>query len=56
MRRYPENATERQRRKIDNLSELSAYAYGFSDDKPGVAYWLIIVGMTAFAAWRIFYA
>lgn len=46
-RRYPAQATEKQRREIDNMSELSAYAYGFSDKKPGLTYWIILAIMIA---------
>ena len=49
---YPANATETQRREIDRLSDLSAYAYGFSDEKPGVVYWIIVAAMCGFVAWR----
>lgn len=50
---YPAGATEAQKRDIDNLSELSAYAYGFSDEKPGPAFWIIILCMVGFIAWTV---
>lgn len=29
-------------------SELARYAFGYSDKKPGLAYWLIIAGMVLY--------
>ena len=34
-------------------SELARYAYGWSDKKPGWAYWLIIGGMFAYVIYHI---
>ena len=42
---YPEGASEAERRRIDGLSDYSAYAFGFSDEKPGLAYWIILATM-----------
>ena len=45
---YPKDATEKQKREIDNLSDLSAYAYGFSNQRPRATYWIIQAGMVLF--------
>jgi len=34
-------------------SELSRYAFGYSDKKPGLSYWLILAGMLAFVVFNI---
>ena len=44
-RKYPEGASESFKRQIDRLFEGAAYAYGFSDEKPGLSYWIVIAAM-----------
>jgi hypothetical protein len=39
---YPKDCTPEFKRQIDNLSDYSAYAFGFSDEKPGWTHWLIL--------------
>jgi len=53
-RKYPKDATPDQRRQIDNLSELSAYAFGFSDKKPGWTYWAIQAVIVLVALSKLF--
>ncbi len=33
-------------------SELSRYAFGWSDKKPSWTYWLIVGGMLVFVIWQ----
>ena len=33
-------------------SELARYAYGYSNEKPGVVYWLIVAAMFGYVAVR----
>ena len=58
-RNYPPNSTPAQRREIDNLSDHAAYAYGFSDEKPGWRYFArlaLVIGFLTFIAWGIHHA
>lgn len=34
-------------------SELARYAFGYSDRKPTLAYWLIHAGMIAYVAYKL---
>lgn len=36
--------------------ELACYAFGYSDKKPGVAWWLIHISMAAFVVYKVFNA
>ena len=47
---YPEGCSEAFKRRIDSPSDHSAYAYGFSDEKPGWGYWARILAVLAIGA------
>ena len=46
---------EKVRRRAEReLGPLGSYAFGFSDIKPGLAYWLIMAAMVVFALFSAF--
>lgn len=34
--------------------ELARYAFGYSDEKPGAAFWIILVIMTGYVMYKLF--
>lgn len=53
-RKYPPNCSDDFKRQIDNLSDHAAYAYGFSDEKPGPFYWIVLAVMALVSLTKLF--